>query len=360
MIGMLTKRNLVTHVFFVSLFLVVPAIAFVRPPGESFFSITKIFVQDTTANFVLLCFFYLNYYILIPKFFFSRKYILYILYVMLFLSFAFILPYLTGKYFQGAGHPLPPFNEQSPLNRFPPPPPPPSSSHSVVSFVFEEFRRHLSQFFSAIFFSFLLKTREHVSQLKEEKLNAELSSLKSQINPHYLFNTLNSIYALSVKKDERAPEAIINLSGLMRYVIKEANDYKIPLSKEIGYIGNYVDLQKARIDNTAFVSFECSGTAGNKQIAPLILITYIENAFKYGINPDVDNCIINITLQITEAGIRLHVFNKKAQRSNHLESTGIGMSNTGERLKHLYPDKHLLQVSENDESYSVILTIDLI
>ncbi len=349
-------KDLLTHIFFVSLFLIVPTLAFVRPPGESSFALTKIFVQDTTANFVLLCFFYLNYYILLPKLFFRRKYIQYILCVVVFLSLAFTLPFLVGRYVPGISRDIPPvIIEKSKVIFLPPSGPPP-----IATFVFDEFRRHLFLFFTAIFFSFLLRTREHLSQLKEEKLKAELSSLKSQINPHFLFNTLNSIYTLSVKKDDRASEAIINLSGLMRYVIKDANSYKISLQKEIDYIKNYIELQKARLGNTAEIRFESSGEPGNKEIVPLILITYIENAFKYGVNPDVDDCTVKIVLQITDEGIRFYVFNKKVQRSAHLESTGIGMSNTSERLKHLYPGKHFLEISDNKETFSVTLTLTLI
>ena len=352
----ITQKGLLTHVFFVALFLVVPTLAFVRPPGEPFMAFTRIFVQDTTASFVLLCFFYLNYYVLLPKFFFNRKYVQYIVYVVLFLSLALMLPYLAGKQMQDINQHLPP--------SFPPEPNRSllhsSNPPSLASFVFDEFRRHLYLFFTAVFFSYLLRTRAYLSQLKEDKLNAELSSLKSQINPHFLFNTLNSIYALSVNKDDRASEAIINLSGLMRYVIKDANDYTIPLKKEIEYIRNYVELQKARLGNTTLVYFDVSGDPSNKEIAPLLLITYIENAFKYGVNPDVDDCIIRITIHLTDTGIRLEVLNKKVQRSVQLASTGIGMSNTKERLNHLYPHGHDLQISESNETYSVTLSIELI
>lgn len=232
-------------------------------------------------------------------------------------------------------------------------------NNPVFFFMWLEFRHHLSLFFSAIFFSFLLRTREHLSEIKEEKLKAELSSLKSQINPHFLFNTLNSIYALSVKKDDRASEAIINLSGLMRYVIKDANDYKIPLHKEIEYIENYIELQKARLGNTADVRFKCWCDAGDKEITPLILITYIENAFNYGVNPDVDNCIVDIELEVTEIGIRLKTFNKKVQSNARANSTGIGMRNTSERLQLLYPNKHVVDITENEETYSLTLLLIL-
>lgn len=345
-----------THVFFFSLFLVVPTLAFVRLPGEPFFPMSQVFIQDTTANFVLLCFFYLNYYVLLPKFFLNHRYVLYGLSVILFLSMALTLPYFVGKLVPDPHPHVPPFEVQKPDNYARDLP----ENHSILYFMFLEFRRHLYLFFTAIFFSFLLRTREYLSQVKEEKLRAELASLKAQINPHFLFNTLNSIYVLSVKKDNKASEAIIHLAGLMRYVIKDAHHYKIPLQKEIDYIGNYIELQKARLGKTTYVRFECSGEPGNKEIAPLLLITYIENAFKYGISPDADDCRIEITLQITDTGLRLHTFNKKVQQSQHLESTGIGMSNTKDRLMHLYPNKHNLQISEHKETYSVILSLELV
>lgn len=348
------QKTILTHIFFVTLFLVIPTIAFIRMPGEPYFNLSRVFVQDTTANFVLLCFFYFNYYLLLPIFFFNKKYVQYILYMVLFLSFALMLPFFTGKFFTNVQLHIPPPNvhqHEIIFNHNEPP--------SIFSFVFNEFRRHLSLFFSAIFFSFLLKTREHLSQLKEEKLHAELSTLKAQINPHFLFNTLNSIYALSVKKDDRAAAAIIHLSGLMRYVTKEANDYEIPLNNELAYITNYVELQKARLGNTATIHFENNNQISSLHIAPLILITYIENAFKYGINPNVQHCVIDIKIEIYKATLYLHVHNKKLQKANFVASTGIGMANTSERLQHLYAGKHQIQKFEDEENYSIKLLITL-
>ncbi len=354
MLKLLTVRNILTNLFFISLFLIVPTLAFVRPPGESFLLLTRIFIQDTVANFVLLCFFYLNYYLLLPKLFLKKQYLLYITCVFAFLSLAFMLPYWAGiAWSKNHYEASPKFFNHLPPKGLPHPP------FSLVSFVFDEFRRHLSLFFSAIFFSFLLRTRTYLAQVKADKLEAELSSLKSQINPHFLFNTLNSIYVLSIKKDDRASEAIINLSGLMRYVIKDANAYNIPLTKEIDYLKNYIELQKARLGNTAKINFICDGDASNKNIAPLILITYIENAFKYGINPDVAQCTIDISIQMSHSAIQLSTFNSKVQHGNFIESTGIGMNNTKERLQHIYPNKHWIQVQDNADTYSVTLSIAL-
>jgi hypothetical protein len=355
MIRNLSHKEILTHIFFVTLFLIVPTIAFVRPPDEPFFLMSRVFLQNTIANCMILAFFYLNYYILIPKFFFPGKYVLYAFCVIAFITTTLTLPNLLARNVPHVTEYLAPGQKEKLEQMFT------EDQHkSVFFFMWLELRHHLSLFFSAIFFSFLLRSREHISQLKEEKLKAELTSLKSQINPHFLFNTLNSIYALSVKKDDRASDAIINLSGLMRYVIRDANDYKIPLEKEIEYITNYVELQKARLGNTADVRFDCSCEAGNNQITPLILITYIENAFKYGVNPDVEDCIVEVTLKVTETGVRLHTFNKKVQNNANANSTGIGMQNTRARLLHLYPNKHLLDINEDKETYSLTLSLELI
>src|SRR4051812_10745228 len=264
MIRKLSQKGILTHIFVVSLFLIVPTAAFVRPPDEPFFPMSRVFLQDTLANCIMLAFFYLNYYVLIPKLFFHQKYILYTLSVTAFITITLTLPNLLTRNVPHVTQYLPQMQRARMERMFIE-----DQNKSTFFFMWLELRHHLFLFFSSIFFSFLLKTREHLSEIKEEKLKAELSSLKSQINPHFLFNTLNSIYALSVKKDNRASDAIINLSGLMRYVIKDANDYKIPLYKEIEYIENYVELQKARLGNTADIRFRCWSDPGNKEITPL-------------------------------------------------------------------------------------------
>ncbi len=346
------KKEIFTHLFFVTLFLIVPTLAFVRPPGEPFMFLSRVFVQDTIANFVLLCFFYFNYYLLLPKLFLQKKYVLYIIAIIAFLSVTLMLPHLAGKHLPFIEHDLPPehFEHDAPHRQF-----------TLLSFMFDEFRRHLSLFFSAIFFAFLLRTREHLSQLKEEKMKAQLASLKAQINPHFLFNTLNSIYSLVVKKDDKAADAIINLSGLMRYAIKEANDTKIALQKELDYLQHYIELQRSRLGNTATIVFNCTGNAANNEIAPLILVTYIENAIKYGINPDVEHCMVEINVEVTNNNLSMKVSNKKvAVVSNTIHTTGIGMLNTNERLQLLYPNKHTLVVQENESTYIVNLSMELI
>ncbi|MFT4155208.1 sensor histidine kinase [Parafilimonas sp.] len=347
------NKNLLKHIFFNIVFLLMPVLVSTRPPGEPFFTVTRPFVRDITGNFLLLSFFYCNYYLLLPDLYFKRRYFFYIISVLFFLMVVLTLPsFLTGRF--------PHVN-----NNAPPAPAGPgftgknSGALTGTAFLFSELKHHFYLFFIALFFSLLERTREKLAEAKEEKLRAELSSLKSQIHPHFLFNTLNSIYILSVKKDNRAPEAILNLSSLMRYVIKEANHSTIPLKNELDYIKSYIELQRARLGNTINVQFTCTGNAGAMNIAPLILITYIENAFKHGANPDTDDCIIGITVQITQDGLHLHVFNKKAQVLNR-EPAGIGMKNTKERLDHLYAGKYHLEINESRETYFVTLSLKLI
>lgn len=357
MINKTLQERLLLHISIVILFLIMPTISFVRPHDEPFFALTKIFVQDTTSNLVLLCFFYLNYYLLLPKYFFNKNYFTYVVLVILYLAIAFTFPFYMGKMFPDRimmnsidNLYKPPFDFSNIDKR----------RFSIFGFAFEEFRRHLGLFFSAVFLSFLLKTRQNLATLKEDKLKAEISSLKSQINPHFLFNTLNSIYALSIKKDDKVSDAILQLSGLMRYVIKDASQSTISLVKELEYLDNYIELQKARIGHTTIVNYQKSGSIDNLFIAPLILITFIENAFKYGVNPEEDSRKIDINIEITNKGINMVVFNQKATQLMKIESTGIGLSNTSERLNLLYPNKHKLEIIEDDISYLLKLSLDLI
>ena len=345
------RKLLFLHITFCFLFLFMPILVSTRPPGEPFLTVTPPFIRDIIGNAFLLAFFYANYYWLIPRFYFRHQYILYILLVLGCLVVIFISPSaLTGRLFTGRTGPPPPLKYPLADGLV--------AGDSLRSFLFEELRHHLYLFFIAFFFSLLLRVRGRLADVKEEKLRAELSSLKAQINPHFLFNALNSIYALVVKKDDKAPDAVIHLSGLMRYVIKDANDYKISLQKELDYIGNYIELQKSRLGATARINYVSSGNPDGNEIAPLILITYIENAFKYGVNPD-ERSELDIKTGIEGNCLRLFVSNRKVKLSDKTVSTGIGMENTKDRLRLLYPEKHKLIIEESNDHYIVNLTMYL-
>lgn len=206
--------------------------------------------------------------------------------------------------------------------------------------------------------SISVQTNNRLKQIENEKLNAELLQLKAQIHPHFLFNTLNSIYALAIRKDDRTAETIVKLSDFMRYMIRDAHHNKVALEKETAYISNYIDLQRARLRDSVPIDYALEGDVAGQQIAPLLLFSFIENAFKHGVNPDEDS-LIRIELRVQADELRLHVFNHKV-RTNHIEaSNGVGLQNAKDRLRLLYPASHQLTIDDAPNYFRVDLTLKL-
>lgn len=194
---------------------------------------------------------------------------------------------------------------------------------------------------------------------EQEKLKSELSSLKSQVNPHFLFNTLNSIYAETLGKADNASEMILKLSDMMRYTIIEAQHDKVPLQKEFDYITNYIELQKLRLPPKTYLEYSIEGEYNSNEIAPLILIPFIENAFKYGVNPEQNSSII-INLDIKNNQLQLSVLNNKVETEKTIhETTGLGVENSRQRLNLIYAGNYLLMINDLENEYSVILHIKL-
>ena len=195
---------------------------------------------------------------------------------------------------------------------------------------------------------------------EEEKYKAELSFLKAQINPHFLFNTLNGIYVLAIKKSENTAPAIMRLSSIMRYVISEGHLNYVGLENELKYIVDYIDLQKMRLSQSIQVDFLIDAPNKNYKIAPLILIPFIENAFKHGISTE-DNCKIKIHITVKNGMLDLLVENKKYLTVlKEEEKSGIGVENTKKRLALLYPNKHELKTNDTKENYIVHLKMQLV
>lgn len=193
--------------------------------------------------------------------------------------------------------------------------------------------------------------------LENQRLSAELAFLKSQINPHFLFNSLNSIYSLAYQKSDTTPEAILKLSEIMRYMLYESNDNKVDLAKELQYLQNYIDLQKIRFGNKAFVDFKINGEVGNQKIVPLLLIAFIENAFKHGVANDPS---MPIRLLINLDGTHLHFYmeNKKHTLNRDTEG-GIGLNNVKRRLDLLYSGKYSLTIQDEPDTYTCELSLVL-
>jgi two-component system sensor histidine kinase AlgZ len=198
----------------------------------------------------------------------------------------------------------------------------------------------------------------HRRQLETERLNAELKFLKAQVNPHFLFNTLNNLYYLSTIKSDTAPLVISKLSEVMRYMIYDSNHEKIDLAKEIEYMQHYIGLERLRLREGVPLEFEVMGCT-DMLISPLILITFLENAFKHGISNGSDQCWIKARLEVNKTHLVYTIANSKVKTvSFPADTEGIGLKNVKRRLDLSYPGKHKLDIDDREHSYSVTLTIE--
>jgi hypothetical protein len=199
-------------------------------------------------------------------------------------------------------------------------------------------------------------------ELVTETMQSELRFLKSQINPHFLFNTLNSLYALTLKKSDLAPDIVLKLSEMMRYMLYECNEKWVPLSKEVNYIANYLELERIRQGNRVDISYEVQGLVSDQKIAPLMFIPFIENCFKHGLGNQISKGFVNIRLDVQGNEIDLRIENSKAEampRQLHPRSGGIGLVNVRRRLELLYPNRYKLNVEDTPTTYTVKLYLKL-
>lgn len=204
------------------------------------------------------------------------------------------------------------------------------------------------------------RLHQMAQQLEREKLGAELKLLKSQINPHFLFNTLNNLYALSLNQSDKAPLMVHRLSELMSYMLYDSNQSEVPLEKEIQYIKNYIDLEKIRYGNRLEVIFNIYGEADRIMIAPLLLLPLVENSFKHGARNQLDDGWIHIDLEIQKTRITFKVENSKPDFED-VQSipSGIGLSNVRRRLEHLYKGSHRLQLFDESDTHMAVLKLKL-
>ncbi len=202
------------------------------------------------------------------------------------------------------------------------------------------------------------KAQQEILKSQADKARAELAFLRAQINPHFLFNTLSNLYALAtLKSDETAP-GILKLSNLMRYLVEESAADTVPLTREIDFIRNYIELQKIRLSNKTTVDFSAPAVGPEIAIAPMILITFVENAFKYGISASKE-ALIRIHLSMGNGFLELCCSNQVINKDRIPESTGIGIENTRRRLQHHYPERHELDIRKSEDFFEVRLRIDL-
>jgi two-component system, LytTR family, sensor histidine kinase AlgZ len=197
-------------------------------------------------------------------------------------------------------------------------------------------------------------------ELENEKLLAELNFLKAQINPHFLFNTLNNLYYLAYTKSENTTEVIAKLSQMMRYMIYESNHTKVPLHKEIEYMENYISLERLRLNDQIPIMFEVKGNVDNVWITPLIFITFLENAFKHGVSNNNPNAWVNITIELAGGQCIYQVENSKPEdKGEEHEKSGIGLQNVQRRLELSYPNKQQLMIEDKADRYHVKLNLTI-
>lgn len=332
------------HVLGSALFLSIPI--FSSPDFEqdvNLFSVAP-FLRDFSSYVLLAIFFYVNYLYLIPKFYFTGKRKQFYLLAAICFLIVILLPFFIASF--GI---WPVFKHMPPIPR--------DRLRPTMHFFIEG--SGIFQFLLIFFLSFLIRINLRLSDIQNEKLKTEVSYLKAQINPHFLFNTLNSLYSLALIKSDDTSSGILKLSSIMRYVVTESSRDYVALDKELDYIRNYIALQQLRMDEGTDFVFTVKGSPEHRLISPLLLIPFIENAFKYGLNPEAESKIhINITIQGSH--LYMQVYNRKtAIVIDEEEKTEQGTANTLKRLEYLYKGRYSLTVDDTETDYKVELNIEL-
>jgi len=203
--------------------------------------------------------------------------------------------------------------------------------------------------------------QKELLEKEKQKTEVELKALKAQINPHFFFNTLNSIYSMALDKDERLPGTVLQLSDLMRYFLYESKDNFVPLQKELAVADNYIALQKIRSGKQLSIEINKEGELNGQKIAPLLLITFLENAFKHGAKGSSGNTFIKLDIKVEKNKLNFTVENNKGliDEVNTGEHNGLGLENVKRQLELLYPGKHLLNIKDQQDRFVVALQLSL-
>ena len=290
---------------------------------------------------VLIIIFYINYFFLIPKYLIPKKYWLYSSFLVLAIATVFLLSSILFFFSD--------FNPES-LTRANP------ASDKVIPVIIINV---ISLWLLSIVSSILWTVYNRLKQTESEKLSAQVASLKSQINPHFLFNTLNSIYATVIDTSPKAADMVDKLSEMMRYTMKDIQQDFVLLEDEINYINNFIELQKVRLDRSVKLEYHSLENAPGLQIAPMLLMPFIENAFKHGVNSE-QKSRIKIEISMNNMEIQLNVLNNKVNVQQDIsEKSGLGIENTKHRLNLIYPSKHLLVINDTEKEFFVSLYINL-
>lgn len=308
-----------------------------------------LFIKSVAINILFATAVYINLYFLLPRFLKKKNYVFYFFWLVLLLSslslllqFIFIFP-LKGI-----------------------------TSYNPDASIFNV-NLHSAYFFSILFYvvitTFLKLVKDWISlqdlnlklvKIEQQKLEAELNTLKGQLNPHFLFNSLNNIYSLSLVKSEKVPVLILKLADMMRHIIYESREKFIPIEKELEFVSNFIELQRIRTSEKTIINFEIKGKIPSSKIAPLLFEPFIDNAFKHGLPGTEKNDFIEIVFDLTTDN-KLHFFIRNNYHDKFIskkKNSGIGLDNVQQRLKMLYhPEEFDLQIIKNDDIFTVSLEL---
>jgi len=340
---------LVLHLLGWVLFMCLPLVFMSQ--GKSFAH----FAENTWGAYCLfvavyLSSFYLNAYLIFPRLFIRKKYAGYVVAILfMFVAVLYIRPFDNLMKTNRAPH-----GEFNP-KLGPPPGPNPAPMHFDITSIFVLFTMlGLGTALQAIRQRQLYENKALLAE--KDRSSAELSFLKAQINPHFLYNTLNNIYTLSVIGSPDAPESIMKLSNIMRYVTDQSEADFVPLAQEIDCIGNFVALQQLRLGDKVTLNYRTEGKIEGQRIAPLVLMTFIENVFKYGLSNHYPSTV-DILIKIKDREISLYTNNPVFEHKPPQQRKGVGLENTKKRLKHLYLKQHTLSIKNEGGFFTVFLVL---
>lgn len=301
-----------------------------------------------TTELLRVCFYailiYVNIYLLIPRFLQDRKLLVY---GLLLLGLVFIVTPLMIQAFSWKFRNYPELQDQVIRHQ---------AGYYLLNFI-------LTASFTLIkIINDWVRTKREGRRVHMETMKSELRFLKSQINPHFLFNTLNSLYALTIKKSDQAPEVVLRLADMMRYMLYECNEKWVPLDREVAYIGNYLELEKVRHGDRVRINFDVEGNTGYHKIAPLLFIPFLENSFKHGLASSLGSGEIDVHVRIDDDELSFTISNSKPEelpRPEGRQFGGIGLANVRKRLQLLYPNTHQLHIDNSPKQFSVRMTLKL-
>ena len=316
------------------------------------------FIFKLIEDFFIIVFFYSNFLYFTPQLLHNGKQLRFGIYILLSFLCILFVSFLIGQFFLKPEIMIPQMGNMANKTLMP------MAQGMQAPFLPNIFRVIPTFIFAALISSFLviikdrLNIKDQKQQITLEKIATELEVLKLQISPHFLFNTLNNIRWLARQKSDKTEETIVKLSSLLRYILYETKAEKVPLQNEIKNLEDYIALQKIRLTDLTTVDFTINGNINNQLIEPLLLIPFVENAFKYGVHNQLKS---NIEIALKTEGNKMFFQTKNEifedTQKTTAEDSGIGIKNVARRLKMVYPENHNLQISNNDSIFMVNLEI---